>query len=89
MLVTTCPSSGVPEVSSKIEPTEAIAAKQENSSNTPLLGVMYIIFTDLELNNCHNQFNPIFTIIVLFHTINIILFLGVAELRYNLFHKEI
>lgn len=44
-LVTTCPNSGVPEVNSKIEPTQAIAAKQESSNKIPLLGVIYINFS--------------------------------------------
>jgi hypothetical protein len=43
-LVTICPNSGVPDVNSKIEPTLAIAAKQDISSKTPLLGVIYIVF---------------------------------------------
>jgi hypothetical protein len=33
------PSSGLPEVNSKMEPTAAIAAIQEPSKKTPLLGV--------------------------------------------------
>ena len=36
------PSSGVPEESSKIEPTPAIAAMQQPNNNTPLFGVTLI-----------------------------------------------
>lgn len=39
--VTDTPSSGVPEESSKIEPTAAIAVIQEPIKNKPLFGVIY------------------------------------------------
>lgn len=38
-LVVILPSSGEPEVSSKIEPTAAMAVTQEINKNTPLFGV--------------------------------------------------
>jgi hypothetical protein len=34
------PKSGVPEESSKIHPTAAMAAMQENKRNSPLFGVI-------------------------------------------------
>jgi hypothetical protein len=41
--VVVLPKSGVPEESSKTEPTAAIALTQEPNKNTPLLGVTVII----------------------------------------------
>ena len=41
--VLVCPNSGIPDDSSKIQPTEAIAAIQETSSKTLLLPVIYMI----------------------------------------------
>jgi hypothetical protein len=38
-LVVVCPNSGNPELSSKIEPTPAIAATEEPNKKIPLLGV--------------------------------------------------
>jgi hypothetical protein len=38
-LVVVCPNSGNPELSSKIEPTAAIAAMEEPNKKIPLLGV--------------------------------------------------
>ena len=42
-LVLNFPNSGEPEVSSKTEPTAAIAAKQEINKNTLLFGVIFKI----------------------------------------------
>lgn len=42
MLVVDVPKSGLPDDSSKTEPTAAIAATQEPSRKIPLLGVMYM-----------------------------------------------
>jgi hypothetical protein len=42
-VVTPVPQSGVPEDSSKIEPTAAIAATQEPAKNSPLLGVTKVL----------------------------------------------
>jgi hypothetical protein len=41
-LVVVFPKSGVPEESSKIEPTAAIALRQDPNKNTPLLGVTIV-----------------------------------------------
>ena len=41
--VTALPKSGLPEVSSKTEPTPAIAVTQHNNRHMPLLGVIEII----------------------------------------------
>jgi hypothetical protein len=41
-LVVVFPKSGVPEESSKIEPTAAMALRQEPNKNTPLLGVTMV-----------------------------------------------
>jgi urease accessory protein UreF len=41
--VTMLPNSGLPEDSSKTEPTAAIALMQHNSKHTPLFGVIEII----------------------------------------------
>ena len=41
--VTVFPKSGVPEESSKTEPTPAIAVIQHNNKQTPLLGVIETI----------------------------------------------
>jgi hypothetical protein len=38
-LVVACPNSGNPELSSKIEPTAAIAAMEEPNKKIPLFGV--------------------------------------------------
>jgi hypothetical protein len=41
MAVVCTPKSGCPELSSKIEPTDAIAVIQEPPKNKPLFGVKY------------------------------------------------
>jgi hypothetical protein len=54
--VTMLPSSGLPEDSSKTEPTAAIALMQHKSKHIPLLGVIEIIF----VNSCIYQLNLLF-----------------------------
>ena len=48
ILVVKLPKSGVPEASSKIEPTEAIALIQQPPKNKPLLGVIAFMTIYLE-----------------------------------------
>ncbi len=46
ILVVVLPSSGCPEVSSKIDPTAAIAVMQHKSKQMPLLGVIGVTLTN-------------------------------------------
>ena len=50
-LVVVCPNSGNPELSSKIEPTAAIAAMEEPNKKIPLLGVTKSIPQLMKINN--------------------------------------
>jgi hypothetical protein len=60
-LVVVCPNSGNPELSSKIEPTAAIAAMEEPNKKIPLLGVTKSIPQLMTINNLQNLQKKDFT----------------------------